>query len=84
MQQPPRDEFPGGLSLKSSWDLPSPPVGATGESQGRDRCQRESDAAHKLHGVLPPEVRWPPSGGHEGIVGGPLSGGQARASGYVI
>jgi hypothetical protein len=29
-------------------------VGATGESQGRDRRQRDRDASHKLHGDLPP------------------------------
>jgi len=38
---------------KSAWALASPPVGATGESQGRNRRESEGDATHQLHGSSP-------------------------------
>lgn len=67
--------------------LADPPVGATGESQGRDRRQRDSDAAHKLHGVLPPYVPAAPSLGDTGeLSGDPHRGDKPahRATAYAL
>jgi hypothetical protein len=66
-----------GVESDPSRRLAGPPVGATGESQGRDRRECECDAAHKLHVECLLLVQRPPFGGHIRNCRGTPSGGQA-------
>src|SRR5215210_4026654 len=81
MKQPPR--LPEGVESKVLREaLAGPPVGATGESQGRDRRECESDPAHELHVDSLLRSGCPRSGDNNGIVGGPRLGDK-RANGLL-